>query len=91
MNRLVETIAVVMALGAALLAAALGAWQDLPILILAVRALVAAVVVFAFVRVGGEMAVRTLLRSVAEEELDREAGRQAASSNQTPTADRKAA
>ena len=91
MSQLVETIAAILALGAALLAAALGALQDLPIPLLAARAVIAGLVVFLFVRLGGDLALRTILRSLAEDELNRESARNTKESTKSGSEDRKAA
>ncbi len=71
MNRIVQSLSLLLASGGALLVAVVGAWRDLPPLALLVRAALAGGVVYAFVRVAGELAGRALLRQVAERELAR--------------------
>ena len=68
MNQWVRWLATLSAVGAALMTGMIGAWQALPLLTLGLRCLVAGILVFAFVRFGGDLAGRALLRSVAEHE-----------------------
>jgi hypothetical protein len=72
MEPFLNRLAWALALGGALLAAAVGAWQNLSVLNLALRSAVVAGVIFAFARLGGELAGRSLLRGLAEHQLKRE-------------------
>jgi hypothetical protein len=72
MNRIVQSLSLLLASGGALLVAVVGAWRDLPPLALLVRAALAGGVVYAFVRVAGDLGGRAVLRQVAERELVRE-------------------
>lgn len=78
-------------LGAALFAAALGAWQDLPVLPLVLRCAVAGGLVYAFARVAGGVVAKTLLRGLAEHQLKQEEERHAALAEQKAERERKAA
>ena len=75
MNRIVQSLSLLLASGTALLVAVVGASRDLPPVTLLVRAALAAGVVYAFVRVAGELGGRAVLRQVAERELAREESR----------------
>lgn len=72
MNRIVQSLSLVLACGGALLAAVVGLWRDLPPIALVLRAALAGGVVYAFVRVAGELGGRAVLRQLAERELARE-------------------
>jgi hypothetical protein len=72
MEYFLNRMAAALALGVALLAAVAGAWQNLPVLSLLLRSLVAAGLVYAFIRLGGGMAGRALLHGLAEHELDKQ-------------------
>jgi hypothetical protein len=72
MNHWVNWLATVLAAGAALMTGMIGAWHTLPVLTLGLRCLVAGILVFAFVRAGGEFAGRALLEGLAEHELRHE-------------------
>ena len=72
MNRIVQSLSLLLACGGALLAALVGAWRDLPPFALVVRAGLAGGVVYVFVRAAGELGGRAVLRQVAERELARE-------------------
>jgi hypothetical protein len=72
MDSYVNRLATILGLGAALLAGALGVWQNLSFFTLILRCLVAGALVFAFVRLGGDLAGRSLLRGVAEDEVRKE-------------------
>jgi hypothetical protein len=72
MNRIVQSLSLLLASGGALLAAVVGAWRDLPPLTLLGRAALAGGVVYAFVRVAGDLGGRAILRQMAERELARE-------------------
>ncbi len=71
MEQVIERLATALALGTALLVGLAGAMQELSPLVLALRSVVAAVVVFGFVRVGGDLIGKSLLRGLAEHELKR--------------------
>jgi len=87
----IKGIAVVLSLAAALLTALAGSWRNLPVLTLALRCLIAAALVFAFVRTAGELAGKAVLRGLAEHEVTKEQPRpQDAPPEETP-ADRQAA
>jgi hypothetical protein len=75
MNRIVESLSLLLASGGALLVAVVGASRDLPPLTLLVRAALAGGVVYVFVRVAGDLGGRAVLRQVAERELAREASK----------------
>ena len=72
MNHWVNWLATLLAVGAALMTGMIGAWQALPLVTLGLRCLVAAVLVFAFVRAGGDLAGKSLLRGLAEHEAKQE-------------------
>jgi hypothetical protein len=72
MNRIVQSLSLLLASGGALVVAVVGAWRDLPPLPLLVRAALAGGIVYAFVRVAGELGGRAVLRQVAERELAHE-------------------
>jgi len=72
MNHLLERLALVAAAGAALAAALAGAWREIPVLPLALRAAVSGLTVYVFVRVGGGLAGRSLLRGLVEDEIERQ-------------------
>jgi hypothetical protein len=76
MNRIVQSLSLLFAIGGALMAAIVCAWRDLPPLALLVRASLAGGVVYAFARVAGELGGRAVLRQVAERELARGEKRQ---------------
>ncbi len=71
MNQMIERLALCLAVAAALLAGFAGALREVPPVQIALRAAVAAGVVFGFVRFGGEMAGRSLLRGIAEDDVRR--------------------
>lgn len=71
MNRIVQSVSILLAVGCALLVAVVCAWRDLPPSALLVRAALAGGVVYAFTRVAGELGGRAILRQVAEGELAR--------------------
>jgi hypothetical protein len=73
MNRIVQSLSLLLGSGGALFVAVVGAWRDLPPLALLVRAALAGGVVYAFVRVAGDLGGRAVLRQVAERELARKA------------------
>jgi hypothetical protein len=82
MNQLVNSLALIMAIGAALLTALAGAWRDLPVVTLGTRCLVAALLVFGFVRACGELAGRALLHGLAQHQVDREKSREQGASTE---------
>lgn len=57
------------AMVAALLTAVMGSWQDISVPNLALRCLVAGLVILAFLRGGGELVWRAVLRSLAEHQV----------------------
>ena len=91
MNQLVNAVALVLAVTSALLTALAGAWHDLPVLTLALRCLVAAVLVFGFVRACGELVGRALLRGLAEHQVDREKTANEVASGEDPSRKQQAA
>jgi hypothetical protein len=72
MNGFLNALAVIAAAAAALVTALAGAWRDLPVVTLSMRCLVVAILVFGFLRAGGELAGRSLLRGLAERQVDGE-------------------
>jgi hypothetical protein len=91
MNHFVKGLALVCAVGASLLVALAGAWRDLPIVTLGVRCLVAAVLVFGFVRAGAELAGKAVLRDLAEDELDQAGPEADHQAEEQPSEDRQKA
>jgi hypothetical protein len=71
MHALLHRTSAVAALGAALVAVLAGSWREVSLPELAIRAIVSAAVVFAFVRGAGELAARSILRGLAESEVAR--------------------
>ncbi len=57
------------ALAAALLTAVIGSWHEISMPALTVRCLVAGLLVLVFLRGGGELAYRAMLRSLAEHQI----------------------
>ena len=84
MKHWVYWLATVLAVGAALMTAMIGAWRTLPVVSLGLRCLVAALLVFAFVRAGGELAGKSLLQGLAEHELKQEESKQDAAHEEPP-------
>ena len=72
MQQWIEHAARIAALVAALLAAAAGAWRDIPLLPLALRVLVTGATVYAFATIPAQMARRAVLNSVAHDEMKRQ-------------------
>lgn len=92
MQHWIEHSARIAALAAALLAAAAGAWREIPLLPLALRALVTGATVYGFVRLAGELAGRAVLTGVAKDEMKRqEAQRSDSAPGEEAPAERKAA
>ena len=82
MKQWVTWLATLLGVGAALMTGMIGAWQALPLLTLALRCLVAGVLVFAFVRAGGDLAGRALLRGLAEHAVQQEESKKHAAAEQ---------
>ncbi len=72
MAHYLNSIAVVLALGAAIVATLIGTWQEMPLPGLVLRCAVSAAVVYGFARFAGEMGSRAVLRGLAEHAVDQE-------------------
>jgi hypothetical protein len=91
MNQYLATLALVSAIVAALLTGMYGAWKELPVGTLALRSGVCAALVYAFFRFGGELAVNSILRGLAEHQLRQDEARRKSSSGESSPEERKAA
>jgi hypothetical protein len=91
MNRIVQSVSLLVAIGSALLVAVVCAWRDLPPSALAVRAALAGGVVYVFARVAGDLGGRAVLRQVAEGELARKERKDPSSATGEASGARKAA
>jgi hypothetical protein len=91
MNHFVKTLALVSSLAAALLAAIYGAWKEMPVVTLVLRSAVSAAVVYAFLRLGGELAGKSILRGLAEHQMRRDEARKESLSEDGASEERKAA
>jgi hypothetical protein len=85
MSRIVQSLSLLFGIGGALLVAAVGAWRELPLLALLLRAALAGGVVYGFMRVAGDLGGRAVLRQMAERELARKESTKAPSG--APAAD----
>ena len=92
MSQFVQTLSVVASLAAALLTAMFGAFEEMSVLTILLRAVVVGGLVFAFLRFGGDLAGRSVLRGLAEHQVSQEQSRddEAEGENDSP-AERKAA
>lgn len=70
MKQWIRWLALVAGMGAALMAATIGAWRALPLPVLLLRCALAGVLASSFVFGAGEVAGRTLLRGLAEHQID---------------------
>jgi hypothetical protein len=92
MNHFVNKLALSSALVAALLTGLYGAWTELPVLSLGLRAAVCAAVVYGFLRLGGELAGKSILRGLAEHQVrSEEQSSNSKSSGESRPGERKAA
>lgn len=91
MQSYVNRLAVTGAVGGALLAAILGTLQEVSVPSLILRSAVAAAVIYGFVRFGGELAGKALLRGLAEHQLKREEEAHRASSAESSNSEERRA
>ncbi len=91
MSHFVQSFAVVASLFAALLTAMFGAYAEMSVVTILLRAVVVGGLLFAFLRLGGDLAGRSVLRGLAEHSVRKEESRNADERGDVPSEHRKAA